>query len=47
MEAVAKWLTGITALAIIATVVSNRNSPLVINSLTGGIANIYKTASGR
>jgi predicted HAD superfamily phosphohydrolase YqeG len=47
METVAKWLAGITGLAIVATVVSNRNSPRVITSAANGIASIYRTASGR
>lgn len=47
MSAVERWLSGITALAIIATVVSNKNSPNVIKATTGGIGGIYKIAMGR
>lgn len=47
MSVIEKWLAGITGLAIIATVVSNRNSPAVINSLGAGVSSIYKTAMGR
>jgi hypothetical protein len=47
MSTLEKWLTGITTLAIVATVVSNRNSPEVIKATSGGIAGIYKTAMGR
>lgn len=47
MSTVEKWLSGITALAIVATLVTNRNSPAVINSLAGGIGGIYKQAMGR
>jgi hypothetical protein len=47
LTTVEKWLAGVTALAIIATVVSNRNSASVINSVFGGIGNVYQKASGR
>lgn len=47
MGTIERWLTGITVLAVIATVVTNRNSPQIIDSLTGGIAGIYKSAQGR
>ena len=47
MSGVEKWLTGITGLAIVATLVTNARSPQVITSLTGGIAGIYRAAMGR
>jgi hypothetical protein len=47
MSTVEKWLSGITALAIVATLVTNRNSPAVISSITGGVGGIYKNAMGR
>lgn len=47
MSTVEKWLTGVTALAIVATVVTNRTSPQVISSLFGGIASVYRSAQGR
>lgn len=47
MSGVEKWLAGITGLAIIATVVSNRNSAAVLNSLFGGVSSLYRTAMAR
>lgn len=47
MSTVEKWLTGITGLAVVATLVTNRNSPNVITSITNGIAGIYRAAMGR
>lgn len=47
MSTVEKWLTGITGLAVVATLVSNRNSPAVINSLFGGVGGVYRAAMGR
>lgn len=42
-----KWLAGLTGLAIVATIVTNRNSAPVINAGSNGIAKIYKTTMGR
>lgn len=47
MSTIEKWLSGITALAVVATLVTNRNSPAVISSAAGGIGAIYKNAMGR
>lgn len=46
MSSIERWLAGITTLAIVATVVSNKNSPNVIKAGLGGIAGIYKSAKG-
>lgn len=44
MSAIQQWLAGITTLAIVATVVSNKNSPNVIKAGFGGVASVYTAA---
>ena len=44
MSVLQSWLAGVTTLAIIATVVSNKNSPNVIKAGFGGVASVYKAA---
>lgn len=46
MSTVEKWLTGVTTLAIVATVVASRYSAGVINALFGGVSNVYRAAKG-
>lgn len=44
MTAIQQWLAGITTLAIVATVVSNKNSPNVIKAAFSGVSGVYSSA---
>lgn len=44
MSSIERWLAGITGLAIVATVFSNKNSPNVIKAGFSGIASVYTAA---
>lgn len=44
MSTVEKWLTGITTLAIVATVVASPYSSGIITSLANGVGTVYTKA---
>lgn len=46
MNTVGKWLTGVTAVAIVATAVSSSYTANIITSLFGGVAKVYSAAKG-
>ena len=47
MSSVERWLTGVTVLAVVATVVASPYSGPIIGQLFGGVANVYKAAKAR
>jgi len=44
MGTVEKWLTGVTVVAVVATAVSSPYTAGILNSLFGGIGNVYRSA---
>lgn len=44
MSVVEKWLTGVTVVAVVATAVASPYTAPILNSVFGGIANVYKSA---
>lgn len=47
MSTVEKWLTGVTTLAIVATAVASPYTAPILNSLFGGVGNVYKAAKAK
>jgi hypothetical protein len=41
---VEKWLTGVTVVAVVATVAASPYSAGIFNSIFGGIAGVYRSA---
>lgn len=44
MSVVESWLTGVTVVAVVATAVASPYTAPILNSLFGGIGNVYKAA---
>lgn len=44
MGAVEKWLTGVTAVAVVATLVSSKYTAGILTAGFGGIAKVYQGA---
>lgn len=47
MSTVEKWLTGVTTLAIVATLVASQYTAPIITATAGGIGTVYRAAKGK
>lgn len=46
MNTVEKWITGVTAVALLATAVTSKYTAPILGQIFGGIAGVYKSAKG-
>jgi hypothetical protein len=44
MNAIERWLTGVTVVAVVATAVASPYTAPILSTLFGGVANVYRAA---